>query len=134
MKFITALLLLLAAPLAVQGATPAGGDPDYAGHGPYEVDIRDVVVKRPGAKDALIPAIADVVQSVDLEAGLVHEYATESTGLRVDLEHGPPYRCRRGRLPSSSSSSSTGQWSEPGTSDRILASSSSGSRLRERKK
>jgi pimeloyl-ACP methyl ester carboxylesterase len=48
---IVALLLLLAAPLAMLGATPAGGDPDYAAPGPYGVDVRDVHVARPGLSE-----------------------------------------------------------------------------------
>jgi pimeloyl-ACP methyl ester carboxylesterase len=45
---VVALLLSLGAPPAIHGATPAGGEMDYAQRGPYAVDIREVTVPRPG--------------------------------------------------------------------------------------
>jgi pimeloyl-ACP methyl ester carboxylesterase len=45
---IVTLLLSLGAPPAIHGATPAGGEVDYAQRGPYAVDIREVTIPRPG--------------------------------------------------------------------------------------
>ena len=91
---IVALLLLLAAPLAMQGATPAGGDPVYAGPGPYAVDIRDVVVARPGASEGFearlfVPLPDDEAVGGEMSPifAFGHGYLAQIEVYRSTLEH-----------------------------------------------
>ena len=91
---IVALLLLMVAPLAMHGATPGGGDPDYAEPGPYEVDIRDVDVARPGSSERFGARLFVPLPSDEVGAGETspvfafgHGYLAPIEVYRSTLEH-----------------------------------------------
>ena len=46
-----ALVLLLVVPMPALAATPSAGVSDYAARGPYEVDVREIDVPRPGTTE-----------------------------------------------------------------------------------